>query len=94
MEKSYLGGVNMIVNIGESIYDMPVELFNKTIELALEKNSSRYFIYCLVSSGVYILANDFFDDKESFLKILRSYIEKGFDVYFIEDGVKCVEQSG
>lgn len=84
----------MIVNIGESIYDMPVELFNKTIELALEKNSSRYFIYCLVSSGVYILANDFFDDKESFLEILKSYIEKGFDVYFIEDGVKCVEQSG
>ena len=74
MEEAYLGGVNMIVNIGESIYDMPVELFNKTIELALEKNSSRYFIYCLVSSDVYILANDFFDDKESFLKILRSYI--------------------
>ena len=94
MEKSYLGGVNMIVNIGESVYDMPVELFNKTIELALEKNSSRYFIYCLVSSDVYILANDFFDDKESFLKILRSYIEKGFNVYLIEDGVKCVEQSG
>ena len=69
MEKSYLGGVNMIVNVGESVYDMPVELFNKTIELALEKNSSRYFIYCLVSSDVYILANDFFDDKESFLKI-------------------------
>ena len=84
----------MIVNIGESIYDMPVELFNKTIELALEKNSSRYFIYCLVSSNVYILANDFFDDKESFLEILKSCIEKGFDVYFIEDGVKCVEQSG
>ena len=83
----------MIVNIGESIYDMPVELFNKTIELALEKNSSRYFIYCLVSSNVYILANDFFDDKESFLEILKSSIEKGFDVYFIEDGVKCVEQS-
>ena len=94
MEKSYLGGVNMVVNVGDSIYDMSVELFNKTIELALEKNSSRYFIYCLVSSDVYILANDFFDDKESFLKILRSYIEKGFDVYFIEDGVKCVEQSG
>ena len=84
----------MIVNVGESVYDMPVELFNKTIELALEKNSSRYFIYCLVSQGVYILANDFFDDKDSFLKILRSYIKKGFDVYFIEDGVKCVEQSG
>ena len=84
----------MIVNIGKGVYDMPVELFNKTIELALEKNSSRYFIYCLVSSDVYILANDFFDDKESFLEILKSYIEKGFDVYFIEDGVKYVEQSG
>lgn len=84
----------MIVNIGESVYDIPVELFNKTIELALEKNYSRYFIYCLVSQDVYIMVNDFFDDKEQFLKILRSYIEKGFDVYFIEDGVKCVEQSG
>lgn len=83
----------MIVNIGESVYDMQVELFNKIIELALEKNSSRYFIYCLASSDVHILINDFFDDKESFLKILRSYIEKGFDVFFIEDGVKCVEQS-
>lgn len=84
----------MIVNIGKSAYDMPVELFNKTIELALESNSSRYFIYCLVSQDVYILANDFFDDKEPFLKILRSYVEKGFDVYFVEEGVKCVEQSG
>ena len=84
----------MIVNVGESVYDMPVELFNKTIELALEKNSSRYFIYCLVSSNVYASVNDFFDDKESFLKILQSYIEQGFDVYFIEEGVKCVEQSG
>lgn len=84
----------MIVNIGESIYDMSIELFNKTIELARENNSSRYFIYCLVSQDVYILANDFFDDKESFLKILRSYVEKGFDVYFVEEGVKCVEQSG
>lgn len=94
MEKAYLGGANMIVNIGESVYDMSVELFNKTVELALEKNSSRYFIYCLVLQDVYIVANDFFDDKEQFLKILRSYIKKGFDVYFIEDGVKCVEQSG
>lgn len=94
MEKAYLGGANMIVNIGESVYDMSVELFNKTVELALEKNSSRYFIYCLVLQDVYIMANDFFDDKEQFLKILRSYIKKGFDVYFIEDGVKCVEQSG
>lgn len=84
----------MIVNIGESVYDMSIELFNKTIELALENNSSRYFIYCLVSQDVYVLANDFFDDKESFLKILRSYVEKGFDVYFVEEGVKCVEQSG
>lgn len=84
----------MIVNIGESVYDMSIELFNKTIELALENNSSRYFIYCLVSQDVYVLANDFFDDKDSFLKILRSYVEKGFDVYFIEEGVKCVEQSG
>lgn len=84
----------MIVNISESIYDMSIELFNKTIELALENNSSRYFIYCLVSQDVYILANDFFDDKESFLKILRSYVEKGFDVYFVEEGVKYVEQSG
>lgn len=84
----------MIVNIGESVYDMSIELFNKTIELARENNSSRYFIYCLVSQDVYILANDFFDDKESFLKILRSYVEKGFDVYFVEEGVKCVEQSG
>jgi hypothetical protein len=94
VEKAYLGGVNMIVNIGESVYDMPVELFNKTIELALEKNTSRYFIYCLVLQDVYILANDFFDDKEQFLKILRSYVEQGFNVYFIEEGVKCVEQSG
>ena len=84
----------MIVSVDKSVYDMSVDLFNKTIELALEKNSSRYFIYCLVLQDVYILANDFFDDKESFLKILKSYIEKGFDVYFIEDGVKCVEQSG
>lgn len=84
----------MIVNIGESVYDMSIELFNKTIELALENNSSRYFIYCLVSQDVYVLANDFFDDKDSFLKILRSYVEKGFDVYFVEEGVKCVEQSG
>lgn len=83
----------MIVNIGESVYDMSLELFNKTIELALEKNSSRYFIYCLVSQEVYLLANDFFDDKESFLKMLISYVEKGFDVYFVEDGVKCVEYS-
>lgn len=94
MEKAYLGGVNMIVNIGESVYDMPVDFFNKIVELALEKNSSRYFIYCLVQKDIHILANDFFDDNDSFLKILRSYIEKGFDVYFIEDGVKCVEQSG
>ena len=84
----------MIVNIDGSVYDMPVELFNKTIELALENNSSRYFIYCLVSQDIYILANEFFDDKDSFLKILRSYVEKGFDVYFVEEGVKCVEQSG
>ena len=27
----------MIVNVGESVYDIPVELFNKTIELALKK---------------------------------------------------------
>ena len=94
MEKAYLGGVSMIVNIGESVYDMPVELFNKTIKLALEKNYSRYFIYCLVSSNVYILANDFFDFKESFLKILRSYVKKGFNVYFVEEGVRCVEHSG
>nr|DAZ79376.1 MAG TPA: hypothetical protein [Caudoviricetes sp.] len=84
----------MIVNIGESVYGMPVELFNKTVELALEKNTSRYFIYCLVLQDVYILANDFFDDKEQFLKILRSYVEQGFNVYFVEEGVKCVEQSG
>jgi hypothetical protein len=94
VEKAYLGGVNMIVNIGESVYGMPVELFNKTVELALEKNTSRYFIYCLVLQDVYILANDFFDDKEQFLKILRSYVEQGFNVYFVEEGVKCVEQSG
>ena len=84
----------MIVNIGESIYDMPVGLFNKTIELALEKNSSRYFIYCLVRKGVYILTNDFFDDEKQFKELLGSYAEEGFDVYFVEEGVKCVEQSG
>ena len=83
----------MIVNIGEGVYDMPVELFNKTIELALEKNSSRYFIYCLVSSDVYILANDFFDDEKQFKKLLGSYAEEGFDIYFVEEGVVYVKQS-
>lgn len=84
----------MIVQVGENVYEMTVELFNRIIELALEKNSSRYFIYCLVLKDVYMLVNDFFDDKESFLKSLKSYVEKGFDVYFVEEGVKCVEQSG
>ena len=75
----------MIVNIGESIYDMPVELFNKTIELALEKNSSRYFIYCLVSSNVYVLVNDtlyFFyvsDDQTLVNQCLTDLKEFGFD---------------
>ncbi len=81
----------MIVQINEIVYDMPVTLFDKTIEIALEKNSSRYFIYCLVLKDIHILANDFFDEKEPFLELLLSYVEKGFDVYFVEEGVKCVE---
>nr|DAN65271.1 MAG TPA: hypothetical protein [Caudoviricetes sp.] len=36
----------MIVQINETVYDMPVTLFDKTIEIALEKNSSRYFNDC------------------------------------------------
>lgn len=83
----------MIVQIDKNVYEMPIGVFNKIIELALESNSSRYFIYCLVQKGIHILTNDFFDDKESFVKLLKSYVEKGFDVYFVEEGVKYVEQS-
>ena len=83
----------MIVQVNENIYSMPVGVFNKTIELAVKSNSSRYFIYCLVQKGIYILANDFFDNKESFVKLLKSYVERGFDVYFIEEGVRYVEYS-
>ena len=74
-------------------YSICALLFNKTIELALEKNSSRYFIYCLVRKGVYILTNDFFDDEEQFKKLLGSYAEEGFDIYFVEEGVVYVKQS-
>lgn len=84
----------MIVQVNKNVYNMPVGVFNKVIELALESNSSRYFIYCLVQKDIHILANDFFDDKDSFEKLLKSYTEKGFDVYFVKEGVKYVEQSG
>ena len=43
--------------------------------------------------GICIFTNDFFDDKESFLNLLHDYIKKGFNVYFVEDGVKNVEYS-
>ena len=83
----------MIVQIDKSVYEMSCETFDKIVELILEKNSSRYFIYCLVRKGVYILTNDFFDDEKQFKELLGSYAEEGFDVYFVEEGVLYVKQA-
>lgn len=81
----------MIVSIAENTYDMPVKVFDNMVELITEQNSSRYFIYCVVKSNIFMMVKDYFDIKEEFLPSLLRYIDEGFDVYFVEEGVKCVE---
>ena len=83
----------MVINIKDDTFEITSEMFDIICELVISKNSSRYFIYCLENMGMYMFTNDFFDDKESFLNLLHDYIEKGFNVYFVEDGVKNVEYS-
>ena len=67
----------MIVQIDKSVYEMSCDTFDRIVELILEENSSRYFIYCLVRKGVYILTNDFFEDEKQFKNYSAVTLKKG-----------------
>lgn len=77
----------MIVNIGESVYEVDANVFSSIRETVVEQKTERYYIYCLATSKGAMFVDEIFKDRKSLLKQVAIYHKRGFRVYY-KDGDK------